>query len=195
FVVLASILAKYVYIDLVLKHTTQTEPYLLAGIACALLFRQIQVNRGLCEVGVLQQGPRPWRLVLGSLLLAFLALIATAYVFKLSDLFSRGWLIIWFILTCAILVVSRALNRCLLLSLAKAGGLQRRVAVASFGGPPQSLLESIEQESSTRLVSTFLIDPVQIVAHANDPANSVAPLANMLHPRHEIGHSTHRASY
>ena len=105
FIVLASVVAKYLYIVLVLEHTTQTEPYLLAGIACALLFRHFQWNRGLSEIAVLQQGARQWRSVLGSLLLAFLVLIATAYVFKLSTLFSRGWLITWFMLACAMLVV------------------------------------------------------------------------------------------
>src|SRR5262245_7712195 len=194
FVVLASIVAKYVYLDLVLELGTQTEPYLLAGIACALLFRQVQAKRGLSEVGVFQQGARAWRLVLGSLLLAFLALIATAYVFKLSDLYSRGWLIIWFVLTCAMLVVSRALNRCLLLSLAKAGGFQRRVAVASFGGPTQSLLQGIERESGTRVVGTFAIDPDQIVAHANNPANSEAPLAKLIETGKEIDELIIRSS-
>jgi Undecaprenyl-phosphate glucose phosphotransferase len=194
FVVLASVVAKYLYIDLLLKHTTRTEPYLLAGIACALLFRQFQSNRGLSELVVLQQGVRPWRAVLGSLLLAFLALIATAYVFKLSELFSRGWLIAWFMLACAVLLVGRTLGRYLLLSLATAGGFQRRVAVAGFGGPTQSLLQAIERESSTRLVGTFAIDPVQIVAHAQDPANSGAPLANLIEAGKEIDELIIRSS-
>src|SRR5262245_47201709 len=186
YVVLASVVAKYLYIDLLLKHPARTEPYLLAGIACALLFRQFQSTRGLGEVVVFQQGMRAWRPVLGSMLFAFLALIATAYVFKLSDLFSRGWLITWFMLACATLLLGRTLSRYLLLSLAKAGGFQRRVAVASFGGPTQSLLQAIEREPSTRLVGTFAIDPVQIIAHAQDPANSGAPLANLIEAGKQI---------
>ena len=170
FVVLASVVAQYLYIVLLLEHTTQTEPYFLAGIVCALLFRHFQWKRGLNEVAILQQGARQWRSVLGSLSLAFLVLIATAYAFKLSALFSRGWLICWFMLACAMLVVGRALSRYLLLSLAKTGRFRRRVAVASFGGPTQSLLQAIEREPSTRLVGTFAIDPVRIVAHAGDPA-------------------------
>src|SRR5262245_57850103 len=93
FVIAASVAAKYIYISVILNDVVQTEPYLLSGIACALLFRHFQWNRGLGEVAVLQRGAREWRTLLGSLTLAFLALIAIAYVFKLSSLFSRGWLI------------------------------------------------------------------------------------------------------
>jgi len=194
FIVLASVVAKYLYIVLVLKQPTQTEPYLLAGIACALLFRHFQWKRGLSEIAVLQQGARQWRSVLGSLLLAFLALIATAYAFKLSALFSRGWLITWFMLACAMLVVARAFNRYLLVSLAKTDGFQRRVAVVSFGGPTQSLHQAIGREPSARLVGTFVIDPAQLGAHANDTANSVRPLAKLIEAGKEIDELIIRSS-
>ena len=184
FVVLASVVAQYLYIVLLLENTPQPEPYFLAGIVCALLFRHIQWKRGLNEVAILQQGA--WRSVLGSLSLAFLFLIATAYAFKLSALVSRGWLICWFMLACAMLVMGRALNRYLLLSLARSGRFRRRVAVASFGGPTQTLLQAIEREPSTRLVGTFAIDPVRIFAHAGDPTDSVAPLANLIEAGREL---------
>ena len=56
FVVLASVVAQYLYIVLLLENTPQPEPYFLAGIVCALLFRHIQWKRGLNEVAILQQG-------------------------------------------------------------------------------------------------------------------------------------------
>src|SRR5215470_7697189 len=109
-VVVASVIAKYAYIGVILGQTTQTEPYLLAGFACAVLFRHFQRDRGLNDPLVPRRGTQ-WRSMLGSLLLAFLALIATAYAFKLSTIFSRGWVTIWFLLACAMLVVGRAVVR------------------------------------------------------------------------------------
>jgi putative colanic acid biosynthesis UDP-glucose lipid carrier transferase len=115
--------------------------------------------------------------MLGSLLLSFLTLIATAYAFKLSTIFSRGWLTIWFLLASAMLTVGRAVVRHLL---AKTGGFKRRVAIASDGGPMQNLLRAIEREPRTRLVASFKIDPVKIVEHGTDPANSVTPFADLI---------------
>src|SRR5262245_57235999 len=94
-VVVASIVAKYTYIGVILGQTKQTEPYLLAGLACAVLFRHFQRDRGLNDPLVPRHGAQ-WRSMLGSLLLAFLTLIATAYAFRLSTIFSRGWVTIWF---------------------------------------------------------------------------------------------------
>ena len=178
-IVVASVVAKYAYIVVVLGQNAQTEPYLLAGLAGALLFRHFQRNRRLNEPVVLQYGAQ-CRSLLGSLLLAFLALIATAYAFKLSAIISRGWLTIWFLLAYAMLVVGRAVIRHLLLSLAKTSGFERRVAIASAGGPTQNLLEAIEREPWTRLVGSFKIDPVGIVEHGTDPANSVTPFADLI---------------
>ena len=175
-IVVASVVAKYAYIGLILGQTTQTEPFLLAGFACAVLFRHLQRDRGLNEPVAPKYGEQ-WRSTLGSLLLAFLTLIATAYAFKLSTIFSRGWVIIWFLLASAMLVVGRAVVRHLL---AKTGGFERRVAIASDGGPMQNLLQAIEREPRTRLVGSFKIDPVGIVEHGTDPANSVAPVADLI---------------
>src|SRR5262249_51063092 len=66
--------------------------------------------------------------------------------------------------------------------------------VASFGGPTQSLLQGIERESGTRVVGTFAIDPDQIVAHANNPANSEAPLAKLIETGKEIDELIIRSS-
>ena len=174
-IVVASVVAKYAYIVVVLGQKTQTEPYLLAGLACALLFRHFQRNRRLSEPVVLQYDVQ-CRSLLGELLLAFLVLIATAYAFKLSPIVSRGWLTIWFLLAYAMLVVGRVVIRHLLLSFAKTSGFERRVAIASAGGSTQNLLEAIEREPWTRLVSSFKIDPVGIVEHGTDPATPFADL-------------------
>jgi putative colanic acid biosynthesis UDP-glucose lipid carrier transferase len=175
-IVVASVVAKYAYIGVILGQTTQTEPYLLAGFACAVLFRHFQRDRGINEPEVSQQGAQ-WRSMLGSLLLALLTLIATAYAFKLSTIFSRGWVTIWFLLASAVLVVERTFLRHLL---AKTGGLERRVAIASDGGPMQNLLQAIEGDPRTRLVGSFKIDPVGIAKHETDPTNSVAPFADLI---------------
>ena len=56
------------------------------------------------------------------------------------------------------------------------------------------MLQAIEREPSTRLVGTFVIDPVQIGARANDPANSVAPLAKLIEAGKEIDELIIRSS-
>jgi putative colanic acid biosynthesis UDP-glucose lipid carrier transferase len=54
------------------------------------------------------------------------------------------------------------------------------VAIASDGGPMQNLLRAIEREPRTRLVASFKIDPVKIVEHGTDPANSGAAFADLI---------------
>ncbi len=179
-IITSSVIAKHAYIVLFLDDTSRTQPYLFVGIACALLYHYVARAKGLNGIASLQRGSLEWRPVLGSLALAFLSLIAIAYVFKVSADFSRGWLITWFVLSYAVLIAGRALLHYLRLWLTNKGEFRRRVAVACVGRPTQSMLEAVAREPSTRLVAVFQIDPARIAEHANDSTISIIPTADLV---------------
>ena len=179
-VVIASVVAKYIYIVLFLEDARGTEPYLLGGIVCAVCFRQLLRARGLTHIVSLRQGSRQWGAVVGSLSVAFLAVIATAYLFKVSADFSRGWLVTWYVLACAWVMIGRIAMRHFLLSLARTGEFKRRIAILSFGGSEQNLLQAIKRQAGMRLVGNFLIDPSSIVEYGNNPTITVSPFAQLI---------------
>jgi len=113
-VVIAATLAKVIYIVLVLESSQALEPYVVAGIVGGILAHYTMRTRGLYEpAAVLGWRTRLYDMFV-SIGLAFLALIALAYLFKLSSDYSRGWMLTWLALVSVLLPASRPLSARLL---------------------------------------------------------------------------------
>jgi Undecaprenyl-phosphate glucose phosphotransferase len=128
-VVAAAALAKAGYIAFVLDSQQSLEPYVVAGIAGALLMHSAMRMRGLYDPKAILG----WRKHLGDMLLCigltFLSLIAIAYLFKLSSDYSRGWLLVWLALVTILLPASRLVSARVLRWLTAIGATMRRVAI------------------------------------------------------------------
>lgn len=79
------------------------------------------------------------RVVLATCVL-FLALLAILYLTKLSEAYSRVWMVMWFSLTVAGLVAVRMMTWPVVRTLIREGQLARRVVVVGSGGPAERLI-------------------------------------------------------
>ncbi|HUV32991.1 MAG TPA: undecaprenyl-phosphate glucose phosphotransferase, partial [Devosiaceae bacterium] len=82
--------------------------------------------------------------VLGAWTAAFLALIAFAFVLKMSDAYSRVWLVGWFLMGAAGLVLFRLGLRAMVLRWTAQGRLRRRTAIVGGGSGAGELIAAIE---------------------------------------------------
>jgi putative colanic acid biosynthesis UDP-glucose lipid carrier transferase len=131
----SSIAAKYLYIDLYLNlgHSDGLFKYIVLaaflGVICCLFFEQLGMYKAELLPAPLIGFGKLW----GSLALSFLVLLGILYVLKVSDLFSRGWMLSWFALSAGALVLARWSATRYLRDQIKSGRLTHSVAV--FGTP------------------------------------------------------------
>ena len=106
-VILAAVVAKFLYIALYLDDAQAHEPYLIAGLAGGIVTHHVMRAHQLHEAPAILA----WRYRTGEVLLAiglsFLILIATAYVLKISASYSRAWLLTWLCLCALAMTATR----------------------------------------------------------------------------------------
>jgi Undecaprenyl-phosphate glucose phosphotransferase len=154
-VVAAAALAKVAYIVFVLDSPEGLEPYLVAGAAGGLLTHYMMRLRGLHEQAAIRDWRRRSRDVVVAIGLAFLALIAVAFLLKVSADYSRGWLLIWLALVSILLPVSRAASAALLSWLASTGRTSRRIAIVAGPMTGREIAQSIAGVPGIGIVGIF----------------------------------------
>ena len=129
FVILSAIAAKLAYIDAQFLGSQSTLPY--AGVAfvhaliVALTFRYSR----LYDPRFLWQPTVNATRLLLALCTAFLLLVALLYVLKVAEQFSRGWMLIWFVSCCVMIIGGRCVFKLYCRLLVAEGRLKQRVAV------------------------------------------------------------------
>lgn len=132
-IIVSAIIVKTIYIDLFLGSNEELLKYVivsasLAIIAC-LFFEQIGMYKPELIPAPLIGFGKVW----GILGLSFLILLGILYVLKISDLFSRGWMLSWFVMSAGALVLARWWTTRYLRNQIQSGKLKHSVAV--FGTP------------------------------------------------------------
>ena len=175
-VILSAALAKMLYIAFFLETEQLHQPYLVAGLACGAVLYYITRARGLQEASAIQGWSKRVSELLFAIGLAFLVLIAIAYLLKVSTAYSRGWLLTWLLLTTLLLVASRPVYAYLLSSLAARGFTARRIAVVATGTAGEQLAQALRTTSGVRLAGIF----ADTTAQGSDvPGNGIADLISM----------------
>jgi len=154
-VIVSSVLAKLFYIAMFLDTEQQYQPYLVAGLAGGIVLHYVMRARGLQEASAI--GGRSQRVgeTLIAIGLAFLVLIAIAYLLKISASYSRGWLLSWLLLTTLMIVASRPLYSYFVSRLAAWGFMARRIAVVGAGTDRERLAQTVRATSGMRLAGIF----------------------------------------
>jgi Undecaprenyl-phosphate glucose phosphotransferase len=154
-VVATAALAKIAYLAFFLESEQTHQPYLLAGLAGGVTLHYVMRLRGLEQPAAVLA----WRQRLGELVVsigvAFLILIAFAYLLKVSAEYSRGWLLTWLGLTLVALPASRPLSARLLGWLASAGYTARSIAVVGRAGAAHQLAARLSQTPGVRVAGIF----------------------------------------
>jgi len=154
-VILSALLAKLFYIAKYLDTEQQHQPYLVAGLAGGIVLHYVMRARGLQEASAIDG----WSKRIGEMViaigLAFLVLIAIAYLLKVSASYSRGWLLAWMLLTTLLIIASRPLYAYFVSCLAAWGYTARRVAVVGTGAASEQLAQTVRTTSGMRLAGIF----------------------------------------
>ena len=103
----AGVFAKFIYFDFVLAAPVTTSSYFaigaLAALFAALLNRAFGVNVPRSVISTTVQATK----ISASVTLTFLLLVSLFYLLKISDAFSRGWLLCWYALSIVAMLATR----------------------------------------------------------------------------------------
>ena len=154
-VMLSSVLAKLFYIAMFLDTEQQYQPYLVAGLAGGITLHYVMRARGLQEASAIGGWSKRVGETLFAIGLAFLVLIAIAYLLKISASYSRGWLLSWLLLTMLLIIASRPVYAYFVSCLAAWGYTARRIAVVGTGTDRERLAQTMRTTSGVQLAGIF----------------------------------------
>ena len=129
-------------------------PLILASVLVSnILFNAARTHRIPMYRTVLQQIGR----VLAAWSAVIVLVVSFAFVFKASELVSRGWLITWYASGAILLVAFRLLLRALINQWTAAGRLKRRTVIVGGGADAGTLIEAIRRdaENDVNLIGMF----------------------------------------
>ena len=136
-IVLSGIIAKYVYINIVLGQPQPISIYLIPTVLLALTVHLFFQRMNLDDFDVLTAPTIGFGKIIGGLALAFLVLLGLLYLAKVAEIYSRGWILSWFALSAVSLILTRWAVMREARRLAEDGSLRIRAALY---GTPEYLL-------------------------------------------------------
>ena len=121
--------AKYIYVDFYLGSDEWLVEYLIVSIALAALTALFYEQMELYKSDTLSSPILGFGKLWGGLALAFLILLGLLFLLKISDNFSRGWMLTWLALSAIGVVLCRWQVLTLLKSRIQTGALRHSVAI------------------------------------------------------------------
>ncbi len=166
-VVVAAVAAKWAYVAL---HPGSIQSIL--PILVLALFLGCVVYASFSELNLYDSSAIGGRSIqvgklLGGLTLSFLVLIGCLYLLSLVDDFLRGWLLLWFALTVAIVCGIRSAALKYVRSLRSEHRIREHIAIVGKGDAAARLGSTLRENADIEVVGVF-----------NDPSNFEAPNAD-----------------
>jgi Undecaprenyl-phosphate glucose phosphotransferase len=140
-IVLCAIIAKLIYVDQVISSGQTLLQYAQLGICTAGVAYFVMRALELYEPAELVRPSISTTRILVGLLFSFLMMVAVLFLLKVSDTYSRGWLVSWLLLSMAAVLAERRLMRTQVRRLVAEGRVRQRVAVL---GTPDLLAKTLE---------------------------------------------------
>ncbi len=154
-ILVAALIAKVAYIDAQFGAGAPLSPYLIAAGICGVIATILFQKAGAGFSPEVNSGPfSPTRLFV-LLLFSFMVLLTLGYAFKVSALFSRGWLIIWFFQSLVFLIVNRACYARVQRWLVAHGFVARNIAILGCKKAAELLANTLENVPGVRVVAIF----------------------------------------
>lgn len=152
----SSLLAHWIYLSVYLNDSDDQVAYVTVGVLAAFLSVTTLRRQGIYSIETLSKlRGQVGRLIIG-VCIAFVLLLTAGYLLKISDQFSRGWMMLWFVISvfallCGHFFVARLLQRW------KSFGLfARNVAVYGSGDIARQIVEQLSaQPQDTRVLGVF----------------------------------------
>jgi Undecaprenyl-phosphate glucose phosphotransferase len=170
-IALASLIAKALYLDMFLGPEQSIWIYLAPAVPLAITFQYCAKQLRLQEIDLLVGQTIGFGAVWGALILSFMILLGGMFLFKVAEVYSRGWFLTWFVASAVGLVALRwwAMRR--IRNLFETQRLSRYFAVYGTAQYAEQLKVRIEREVPFAVVAGLYI--VESNAN-NDGAHSNA---------------------
>jgi Undecaprenyl-phosphate glucose phosphotransferase len=148
----SAVLAKWLYIGVVLSERQHIDTYAYIGLAAGLVAVLILRSQGLYAADQIARLRGQTRRMLFGLLMTALLLISAAYMLKVSSDFSRGWFITWFALAAMLGGIWHFSVALTLKHLTRKGLFVRHVAIYGSGEMAAQIIEHLQASDSDRRV-------------------------------------------
>jgi Undecaprenyl-phosphate glucose phosphotransferase len=142
-VVLSGILAYGLYIDHILGGTDVFPQYLVIIIGSGILFVIAYRNRNGYSIGRIRDIRRQCLLALATWGGVILFLLVIGFVLKMSNMYSRGWGLLWAINATCLLLLVRILLRVILRQSSRLGRFTRATVIVGGGKECEILLSTL----------------------------------------------------
>lgn len=138
-----------VYGFYVSAHNVPFLPYLSVAFATGFLSVVAFQIMDIYHVAAFRAVMMQWLRALPALAISFLIVLAILFFLKISDNFSRAWLIGFFLLSLGMIMAQRVLLSVFVRAMMRANRLERRTAIVGGGEPAEELIRSIEKQGDT----------------------------------------------
>jgi len=152
---LAAIAAKAAYINGFLQSTQTTVPYAGIGIIGAFTALIVFRRSGTHDPQRLLRHQIETRQLFSGLCFTMLILLLALYLLKVSDQYSRGWMLTWFALAYLFLLAERMIVQLYTRGLAAKGRLAQRIAICGKGPISERVRDYLASNPSVRVVGLF----------------------------------------
>ncbi|MGI9404870.1 MAG: exopolysaccharide biosynthesis polyprenyl glycosylphosphotransferase, partial [Hyphomicrobiaceae bacterium] len=154
-VFLSAILAKLIYINGYLHSSQATLPYAGVGVVGAVIavvvFRHLDSHN---PVRLLRQSIASGTVLFG-LCVCMLLLLSLFYLFKVSDDYSRGWMLTWLGVAFIAMLAERGVVSLYTRALVAEGRLVQRVAIYGTKELGEQVRDNLETNNRVRVVGLF----------------------------------------
>ena len=149
-------IAKIAYVDMVLHASQPVWQYLSAAVLGAILSFGALHARGLYSEDKIRDFRSSVAGVAAALLVAFAILIALGFLFKIAHTYSRGWVLLWFVLVLVALTSERWLVAAWMSRQIESGFFRQPVAIYGAGVVGQQVRDHLLQEDAgVELIGVF----------------------------------------
>ena len=165
-IMLAAVVARIAYVDLVLDTSAPLQPYLLVSCVVAVVLHQVMRAQGLYDIAAFAAWPAyQWKLTV-SIVLSFLLVIALGFLLKISADYSRGWMLSWLALSVVSLSLSRPIAAMILRRLAASGATARRAVVLVSGPAKEGSVDLPQTAPGLVVTRTVFVELADVEATA-----------------------------
>jgi putative colanic acid biosynthesis UDP-glucose lipid carrier transferase len=146
-VMLGAVLAKFLYIDL-FQDTVLGADYLSVALATAAICHVLLRSH---RKAAIDFAPLPATSVAHALLLGFGFVVIAGYMLKISESYSRGWMLVWFALSYVAIIGKDRLSLKALRYFAGLGFVQRNTAIYGASEASLQLMRDLKNAEPVRI--------------------------------------------
>ena len=164
-VVGAAALAKLVYLTAILGESQSIGLYLAPAILLAAILHLFLKQADLYDPDVLGDTVVGYGQLCGALAMSLLVLLGVLYFFKVTEIYSRGWILIWFATSAVGLIAVRVVAKKIFRRMVAARRLRRRVALFGTMEFLTAMKAQIESATPANVVmGQYLAQPTAVRA-------------------------------